>query len=157
MTPDPYYAAALAKGQDFQDFIAARLIVEGIVLVNLQGKHGQRTRGENLLGLEIKFDDKYATTRQLWIEVMEKLDPSHRDWIPAGIDRHDNSWLYGIGNYAEFFIFSKKTLHAESRRWLIRENTRGTSRGFLLPRIRAVELADRLFAFPATSGVARHA
>lgn len=144
-----YFASAIERGFDYQDFVAEQLYRVGIVLVNFQGRPAQGDRGENLLGLEIKFDDVFATTGKLWIEVEEKRNASQTLWARSGIYRDDPSWLYGIGNRREFFIFGKRQLQREcgSGTWIIRENKTATSRGFLLPRSRAIELAEKMIAF----------
>jgi hypothetical protein len=101
------------------------------------------------MGLEIKWDDKFATTGNLFIETAEKKTADQPTWTPSGIDRDDNAWLYGIGNYAEFFLFSKRTLREVARRPGVRiqENSRRTGRGFLLPRLAASECCERAFAW----------
>lgn len=101
-TRSAYYEKQLNDGQAFQDFIAQRLYAEGIVLINFQSREAQSKHGENMLGLEIKLDKRFADTSQLWIEIAEKTEPTQPIWVAAGIDRDDNSWLYGIGNYDEF-------------------------------------------------------
>ena len=68
---------------------------------------------ENLFQMEIKHDrylngenKKYPSGR-LWIETYDKTH-SQGDWIPSGI--LSNCWLYGIGDFSEFFLFSTKHL-----------------------------------------------
>jgi hypothetical protein len=143
-----YYSAQLERGQEFQDYLAWRLCTEGIPLVNFQSRHAQLARGENALGVEIKFDDKFEQTGNLWIEVAEKTDAKNVAWIPSGICRDDHCWLYAIGNYREVFIFSIKRLQEIARHYPVRENDRHTSQGFLLPRRDAAELSDRAFFWP---------
>ena len=105
----PYYEEMLHKGQEYQDFVMLKLHVAGIVLQCIQSKKYQLKR-ENLLGLEIKFDDRMKDTGNLYIEVAEKSDPANREFIASGIYREDENWLYGIGDYSQMFIFSKKRL-----------------------------------------------
>lgn len=145
-----YYDEQLAAGQKFQDYIAEQLYRAGVVLVNFQSRDFQLARGENLLGLEIKFDRQYAHTGNLWIEVAERAAPDHA-WIPSGIYRGDNAWLYGIGDHTEFFIFSIKLLRLlverPGSRFVVHVNTLCTSRGFLLPRADAHRYADKVHAW----------
>lgn len=143
----PTYASQLEAGQQYQDFIAEKLYHEGIPLINFQSRSAQ-LRGENLLGLEIKFDNQFARTGNLYIETAEKSRAENREYVPSGIYRDDNSWLYGIGNYREFFLFSKRTLRELYE--LQKQNTEAcktiaTSRGFVLSRREAAAIAERLF------------
>jgi hypothetical protein len=145
----PYYTRELESGQWYQDYVAENLLSEGIPIVSFQSREFQLTRGENALGLEIKYDKKFGDTGRFWIEVAEKSDPEIVTWTPSGIDRDDNAWLYGIGDEYEFFVFSKRTLkrYREVKQPEIVINNMGTSRGFLLPRALAAELVDRVFVF----------
>lgn len=147
-----YRARQLKAGIEYQDFIAQRLYLEGIPLVMFQSYKYQLAHGENLLGLEIKFDNCLAQTGRVWIEVLEKADPSHPEMVPAGIDRGD-AWLFGIGNYEDFWIFSVKTLRRYRDRagpQAIRENNYHTGKGFFLPRAEADRFAERYFNFRAS-------
>lgn len=143
-----YYSTQLEKGQHYQDYVAWRLGAEGIVLNNYQTRQAQWAHGENALGMEIKFDDKFDQTGNLWIEVAEKTDAAKLHWVESGIFRNDRAWLYAIGNYVEMFIFSIKRLQDISRQYKVIENGLKTSRGFLLGRINAADMADRVFFWP---------
>jgi len=128
-TATNYYDIQLNDGQEYQDYVAHRLLSEGLVLVNFSTKRGQMEHGENALGLEIKYDKKFALTGNLWIETEERSTPV-RPYVASGIFRDDNSWLYGLGNYEEFFIFSKRTLRQLAPTRRILENERRTVRAF---------------------------
>lgn len=146
------YVPRMNDGVEYQDWILKRLHEQGIILQPLSSKKGQ-LEGENLLGLEIKYDRKMAGTGNIYIEVAEKSNPANEQYVPSGIYRQDNSWLFGIGDYTKFFIFTKrflKKLHKEAqadqdrppteRRYpkvVMREPT-GTSRGFTF----SVEVAN---------------
>jgi len=142
-----YYREQLEAGQRYQDFIADRLYREGIVVVSFQSRDYQYKRGENALGLEIKLDDKFATTGNFWIEVAEKTDPSNPAYVASGIHRNDKSWLYGIGNYDEFWIFAVLTLRRFQAKFrpTIQENGTKTSQGFLLNAADASQCCARQF------------
>lgn len=146
-TATNYYAAQLDEGQRYQDFVAHELLREGIVLVNYSTQRGQIEYGENALGLEIKYDMKFATTGNFWIETQERRQAAGQ-WVKSGVFRDDNSWLYGLGNYEEFFIFSKRTLRLLAPQRPIRDNNLQTSRGFLLSRAEAAELVEKAVIFP---------
>ena len=105
------YKLMLEKGLQFQDFITDILIKElGISLSTYSSQKYQNLKGENKQGFEIKFDDKYKDTGNVYIEVAEKSNPLNENFISSGIYRNDNTWLYLIGDYKEIFIFSKKHL-----------------------------------------------
>lgn len=114
----------------------------GMVLNPYCSKRGQLL-GENLLGMEIKRDGLYRQTGNLYIEVAEKARPREGDYVPSGIMRSDNSWLYGIGDELQFWIFPISLLrHFYNRRaefkWL-REVLKPTSKAFAFP-IRKADL-----------------
>jgi len=148
MNADPTYefyrADKLKQGQEFQDFIMERSARIGMILNPYCSAKGQRL-GENLLGMEIKRDGRYRETQNLCIEVGEKARPRNGDYAKAGIMRSDNSWLYGIGDEMQFWIFAVSILrHFYERRneMSLRNYVTQTSVGFLLP----VRLADRYSA-----------
>lgn len=131
-----YRAEKMESGARFQDHVVERLCRRrGLLIAQFTSRDYQYTKGESLTGVEIKFDDKYAQTGNLWIEVGEKAMPRAGDYAPAGILRGDNTWLYVIGNYQTLFAFAKRNLVLlhESNRFQTRENDRRTSIGFLLP------------------------
>lgn len=146
-THSSYYQSKLDAGQRFQDFVARRLYGAGIILVNFQSREFQYQVGENMLGLEIKFDDQFKKTGNFWIEIAEKTSPMNPTWVPSGIHRSDSSWLYGIGDYTEFWIFAIRTLqeYEVRQRPRIIENGTKTSRGFLLSRPDGSPLSARQF------------
>jgi|TARA_Y100000310_G_scaffold189987_1_gene189960 hypothetical protein len=149
------YQPRLAAGQEYQDFLTLRLHSLGIILQPIQSKKYQYTR-ENLLGMEIKYDRRLAETRNLYIETHEKSDPKKTSFVNSGIYREDKCWLYGIGDYVELFIFSKKHLQRidkamESKNWpgvkRVPENETRTSKGFLLPRAFSLAVCSKYIAF----------
>jgi len=52
----------------------------------------------------------HACIQQLSIEIAEKTKADNAKFVPSGIYRNDNSWLYIQGNFKTFWIFSKKLL-----------------------------------------------
>ena len=141
-----YYDKNMAEAWRYQDFIMQKLHGEGIVLQNIQSKKYQLKR-ENLLGMEIKYDMKYATTGNLYIEVSEKSDPKNEKYIPSGIFRNDDNWLFGIGNYETFYVFSKKVLQRVFLTGKFQEVTKTTSKAFLLPKNKAELIVEKIFEF----------
>ena len=90
-------------------------------------------------GFEFKYDRKFKETGNLWIEIEEKRNPAQEKYVPSGILREDNGWIYCIGNYDKLFFFPKQELvnmynSGEAR---IIENNEKTSRGFLIDTLTA--------------------
>src|SRR5262245_10222063 len=137
---DKHYEACLAEAQRFQDFVVDVCWQQlGLAIVQYASREYQYKVGESKTGIEIKQDSRYAETGRLFIETESRRPPNTR-YIPSGIFRKDNSWLYIIGNYNTLFIFSKKFLQQLSEatqngrpRYDIIEIDRGTAKGFCLP------------------------
>jgi hypothetical protein len=130
-----YRPRKIEEGARFQDFIMERMHRLGMVLQFYTSKEGQQ-RGETLLGLEVKHDQKIKKWGNLCIEVAEKAYPRDGDYAPSGIFRSDNSWLYGIGDYQVFYIFAKSSLRncfALRDKLGLEEYVIATSKGFKLP------------------------
>lgn len=145
-----YYSRQLSDAHDFQDFVCIELGKKGIVIQNISGKKHQESVGENLLGMEIKFDKIFERTGNFYIEVAEKAHPSRRDYVPSGIYRTDNSWLFAVGNYSVLYIFGKarlRTIDAKNPDWIIRPPETPTSRGFLIPLRYAKQAAEKVVEF----------
>ena len=130
------YYNQLQEGQKFQDYCAYVLQTKlSIGVINFQSKEYQFKFGENMQGVEFKFDNLFQNTGNLWIEVEERTNPD-LNYPNSGILRKDNSWLYCIGDYRVLYIFSKKFLANlyNSKRYEVIENNLMTSKGFLLPK-----------------------
>lgn len=128
-----YYQDMLEKGLEFQDFVMTKLIEKlGINLTQYSSKKYQYTMGENKQGIEIKFDDRYETTGNVYIEIAEKSNGNNERFIDSGIYRKDNTWLYIIGNYKILYIFSKKYLVYLHKKNIFRQVEIPTSKGFLI-------------------------
>lgn len=131
-----YRKNKMESGLLYQDFVVdCCWSILGLAVVQYSSKVYQQTVGETRTGVEIKHDEKYVTTGNLWIELAEKAVPRPGDYAKSGINRHDNSWLFAIGNYDVIFIFSTRFLRilADSGHYSKRENRTRTSIGFLLP------------------------
>ena len=130
------YQSRLPIGQKFQDYCAVQIMKNlNIPLVNLQSKEFQFEIGENLQGFEIKYDQNFTNTNNLYIETEHRVS-LEQEYYKGGIFRNDNSWLYCIGNYEVIYIFSKSLLILlyQSGRYRVIENNLMTSKGFLLPK-----------------------
>jgi hypothetical protein len=84
-----------------------------------------------MLGAEIKRDDNFRKTGNLYLEIAEKSHPSKPEYTPSGIYRPDNSWLFVIGDEKTAYIFSTKYLQLLAERYKVVETP--TSRGLLMP------------------------
>ena len=142
-----YYKEKLEQGLIFQDFIAHEFYKRGIVIVGFGSKKYQIQHGENLLGAEIKRDGNFRTTGNLYIEVAEKSHPSKPSYVPSGIMRDDNSWLFVIGDEQTVWMFSTKQLRTvhEKRGW--REVKKATSIARLMPIAEADTCCIQKFEF----------
>jgi hypothetical protein len=153
-----YYKAQLDGAKIFQDFVVdAAWNLLGLAIVQYSSEVYQRIVGESRTGVEIKYDQKFGKTRNLWIEVAEKARPREGPYVPSGIYRQDNSWLYSIGDYDTIFFFPKvllRALHA-SGRWPVIENNTRTSEGFLLREIEAEKYAAVILRPNASEAVGK--
>lgn len=128
-----YYKKQLESGQYYQDYVVEKLYDYGIPLINYSSKEFQVFIGENKAGVEIKFDKMFRKTGNFWIEVAEKTNSQNLEYVPSGIFRKDNTWLYILGDLEEIYILSKEQLQRISSQFEIIENNMKTSKGFLLP------------------------
>jgi hypothetical protein len=146
LTPyEKYYAAKLEGALIFQDFVIdAAWTILGLAIVQYGSKAYQQAIGESRTGVEIKFDQKFGQTGNLWIEIAERAHPRNGAYAPSGIYRTDNTWLYCIGDYDTIFFFAKNLLRGlhRSGRWPVCENQTATSEGFLLRKPDAEKFAD---------------
>lgn len=109
--PDADRKTVFEEALEFQDFVADLLLKEmGLCISNYSSRYYQNNYGENRQGIEIKLDTRILETKNVSIEVAEKSKSANANWIPSGIMRKDNSWLYIQGNKDIVFIFSKKYL-----------------------------------------------
>lgn len=159
MTDDERYRNdKMDSGQRFQDHVVDLLFRRrGLVISQFVSREYQIRLGESLQGVEIKHDEKYSLTGNLWIEVGEKALPRAGEYAPSGVLRDDNTWLYVIGDYQTVFAFAKQNLILlyESKRYSLRENDRKTSVGFLFPRVDAERWAAFIErAEPSTTSTA---
>ena len=130
-----YYANKLEQGLEYQDFIMDLLLREkGVAIGGYASRRYQKNKGETAQGVEIKHDDNYEKTGNLYIEISEKSNPANAQYVASGIYREDNTWLWVIGNYQDVFVFSKKFLvkmHEGKKYDRVVETP--TSRGMLVP------------------------
>lgn len=129
------YKECLEKGLKYQDFVTDIIFEKkAITLSAYSSREYQFTKGETKQGFEIKFDDKFEKTGNLYIETSEKTNPKNANFVKSGIYRDDNTWIWLIGNYKEIFIFSPKYLRKIHKKKNYREINTLTSTGFLIPK-----------------------
>lgn len=145
-------------GHEFQDYIIEYLCTKlGISISIFQSKKYQYKIGETVQGVEIKYDARStgdctykecSASGNVGIEVAEKTKASNNNFVPSGIYRNDNTWLYIVGNYHQAWIFSKsilKVLH-ESGKYKTKE-TLPTIKTMLLPIISADKFCAKKLIF----------
>lgn len=135
-----YYSSHLEDGNEYEDFISYTLLKKYGIFVGVFGSRKYQNKiGESISGIEIKHDNKLAETRNVYIEIAEKSRATNRFWVPSGIYRHDNTYLYLIGDYDEAFLFSKNQLRLiyEDKKYCkkhhIIDRYKPTSLGFTYP------------------------
>lgn len=141
MYKNGYYAKKLEEGLQFQDVVTRALYLRGIVVVGYASRKFQNECGENMLGAEIKRDGNFRRTGNLYIETAEKANPDNSQYIPSGILRDDNSWLYVIGDEKTVWVFAATYLQRLLSRY--HEVTTPTSIGRLMPLDEADKYAIR--------------
>lgn len=139
-----YYKEKLEKGLEFQDFVTSLFFQIGIAVIQYSSKRYQFERGENSGGIEIKFDERLDETGNLYIECAEKSHPNNFHFVPSGIYRMDNSWLYAIGNYRVVYVFLTRHLRWLHEKRCFAKKEIATSKGFLLPEMIAKKYAARV-------------
>ncbi len=108
--PDSKNENSIQEGIEFQDFVADELYKIGCIVQNYGSRKYQFNFGENKQGWEIKRDNLCTKTKRMSIEIAEKSKAGNKVWIPSGIMRKDNTWLYIQGNYEIIAIFGKSIL-----------------------------------------------
>ena len=136
-----YYKEMLKEGLAYQQFVE-KFINSQLVPLN---KQAQNDIGENLFGMEVKYDRKYKETGNLYIETHEKTNENNEWFVKSGILKEDNSWLWAQGDYEELYIFLKEDLLQAHYSDVYRKVTKTTSQGFLIPKRKAQQLVKRYF------------
>jgi len=139
-----------SKGLQYESFIIDWFAEnKRINLSHYTTTQEQFTKGENRQGIEIKNDQMFAKTGDLFISV--ERDYGYTKY-PSGIYKQQ-SWLYVIGNKEVFYIFATKHLqqyfekHTPNLFNGFISNKNGTEKGFLLN----AKLADRICIEKVTS------
>lgn len=139
-----YYKLQLEKASEYQDFITDKLFDIGLCVNVYSSKKYQFSKGESKTGIEIKFDNQFKRTGNLYIEYAEKSDPKNDNYVCSGILRNDNTWIYCIGNYEIIYLFPKKWLQEIKKLKNIKHVITPTSKGFLYPEMLANKYAIKI-------------
>lgn len=131
--PDSVHSDGLEVGAQFLDFVMETLQKRGVILQPYTSKKNQYSLGESLQGWEVKLDSRFTDTKRLSIEIAEKTKADNKSWIPSGIYRRDNTWLYIQGNYECFYIFMKKFLVSLHKTGRYKEDEIPTLKKYYLP------------------------
>jgi len=133
----PYYREKLEQGLSYQDYVTEKLYSLGIPIIGYSSRKYQNEVGENKGGFEIKFDDGIKKHGNLYIEVKEKSNANNEYFVPSGIFRNDNTWLYVIGDYTKIYVLSKnqlKILYNDNTKInILKRKETLTSQGFIIP------------------------
>lgn len=145
------YSRDLKRGLPYEDFVYTLLQRQlGITVVSYHSSEWQNKIGENSGGIEIKFNEKYDETGNLWIETHRKSHPEQPEYKLSGILRPDNGWLFVTGTYAIVYVFSRRMLQGVRSQY--KEKVISTSKGFLLPKRDAEKYAAKVL-FPDDTAI----
>jgi len=111
---DAYYYECLKDGQYFEQYIYNVLEQLGICIVEPFLTKEEQVLGENSAGVEVKHDRLMKRYGNIYLELEERV--TSPNWIPSGIFRNDNTIIYVIGDYDNFFLFQKGVLQ-----WLVND------------------------------------
>jgi hypothetical protein len=110
-----YYDRMQALAWAYEGYIARRLRGRGHVVTQHVGQGAQLAHGDlrvDGIDYELKLDQIYARTGNLYIEVAEKRDYRRASWTPSGICSGSSATWYGVGNYRDWFLFQLHELAA---------------------------------------------
>ncbi len=131
--PDAQDKDSLEVGATFQDFVSRELAHFGIPITYYVSRRYQQNIGESVQGIEIKLDRLCTKTGRLSIETAEKTKALNDDWIPSGIYRNDNTWLYVQGNSEILYLFAKNVLIQLHKMGKYATHEEPTIQAFFLP------------------------
>jgi hypothetical protein len=132
------------KGISFESYIADWFQKEKGISLSTYHAHNEQRKGENRQGVEIKNDQLFKDTGNLFISVKRQYGSLMINW---GVFKEDNTWLYVIGDKSKHWIFLRKNLQ---RYFVVKQpilkkvaiEKNGYEYGFLLPCDIADNMAD---------------
>lgn len=134
MNEYPHSPNSLYEGNKYQEFVINKLNSnKGWGIINFHSRYDQVYYGENPPGMEIKLDSRIRETGNLYFEYAEKSDPLNKSYVPSGICRKDNTFLWLQGDYIEtYFMFKSQLVElSENKQW--KRKKIATSKGFIVP------------------------
>lgn len=124
----------IEEGYEYQDFISVKLLKLGMNLNQFVSRKYQYEIGESVSGIEVKYDKKMNQTGNIYIELEEKHYGSN--FVPSGVNRQDNTWIYLIGDKTVAYMFLKhqlKFLCDNYEKYKFKKVETETSKGILIP------------------------
>lgn len=123
-------------GEEFQDHVQRCLWRDGFPVTFYSSRGFQLHRGEGPV-VECKLDRQLRKTGNVYFEICE-LRRGSDSWSESGIYRGDETWLWAVGDFAEFFLIAKSTLIAlhKEKRFNERDTRKDgdtPTRGMLMP------------------------
>ena len=140
-------------GREYEEFIYQYFWESrGFDICPIRERQGQYTIGENRLGMEIKHDRGLSNSEGIFIETAEKSDAANIHYVPSGIYRGDNTWLYAVGDYDIMYVFFVEHLRKidqikPSPEYIYRPTAGDTFEGFCLRKYKAETLAGLIINF----------
>lgn len=131
--PDAKSKTSLTDGESFQEFVRKKFLEFGIPIDYYKTSREQYAIGESVQGIEVKLDNWCSISGRLSIEIAEKTRRENFAYVPSGIYREDNTWLYVQGNEKVLFVFAKSMLRLLHRTGRYQEKTEPTLKSFYLP------------------------
>ncbi|MEH7113374.1 hypothetical protein V7124_13460 [Neobacillus niacini] len=134
-----YFNTKLEQGHQFEVYIDNQFKKMGLEIGLYYAKHEQYDKGESEKGLEIKFDNMWEKTGNIYIEYQEKVHKDSQNWVNSGILKADNTIYYLIGTRKKIWILRKSDLLDIFKNWLNDPTKKwnfkqiGTSKGFVIP------------------------
>lgn len=130
---EAYYREQLEQASRYEDLVMEQLYKIGIPLLIYKSRGKQYGAGESMNGIEVKNDKRMHETGNVYIEIAEKSNASNEEYVPSGIYRKDNTWLWAIGDERTIYLMSKKQLQWAYEHKKHREVRTETSIGMLIP------------------------
>ncbi len=142
------YERDLRRGQEFQDHVVELFARELFIPLScFSHPKKQDEMGENLQGIEIKFDDRLRETGNLFIEYRERSGPTS-EWHDSGILGRPHVWGFAIGDYQRVFFFSVRLLVNLKNTGKYKDVSGSTARGYILPQADAEKYATLFLPGP---------
>ena len=106
----PTYDKRRLQGERFQKFVRDVVFKSlGITIEYYKTQNEQINIGESKQGIEVKYDRLTNKTGNLYIEFEERRY-SNTPFVPSGILRTDNTYIYLVGDRKKIHLFLKEEL-----------------------------------------------